>query len=273
GRQYARGDGEPEAVAEAIFEHYLPRNAGDRTASSLPGLTVGLADRLDSLMGLFAAGLQPTGARDPFALRRTAIGLVQNLVERGLRFDLRRGLRQAAEGLPIPVPEGAEAEALAFIAGRQSGLLLADGQRHDVVEAVLAAQSHDPAGAARAVEQLENAVRAETWDVTLQAYARCVRITRSQPAAPAFNDKAPMEAAEKGLLADLKAAEARPRRAGSVEDFLTAFQPMIPAVTTFFEEVLVMADDQAVRSNRLALLHRIVALAEGVADLSKLEGF
>jgi glycyl-tRNA synthetase len=273
GRQYARADGEPEAVAEAIFEHYLPRNAADRTAASLPGLVVGLADRLDSLMGLFAAGLQPTGARDPFALRRTAIGLVQNLIERGLRFDLRRGLHQAAEGLPIPVPQGAEAEALAFIAGRQSGLLLADGQRHDGVEAVLAAQAHDPAGAARAVEQLENAMRAESWEATLQSYARCVRITRSQPAAPAFNDKAPMEAAEKGLLVALKAAEARPRRAGSVEDFLAAFQPMIPAVTTFFEEVLVMADDPAVRSNRLALLQRIVALADGVADLSKLEGF
>jgi len=273
GRQYALADGEPEAVAEAIFEHYLPRNAADRTAASLPGLAVGLADRLDSLMGLFAAGLQPTGARDPFALRRTAIGLVQNLVERGLRFDLRRGLHHAAEGLPIPVPESAEPEALAFIASRQSGLLLADGKRHDVVEAVLAAQAYDPAGAARAVEQLESATRVETWDVTLQAYARCVRITRSQPAAPAFNDKAPMEAAEQGLLAALKAAEVRPRRAGSVEDFLAAFQPMIPAVTKFFEEVLVMADDPAVRSNRLALLHRIVALADGVADLSKLEGF
>ena len=273
GRQYARADGEPEAVAEAIFEHYLPRNAGDRTAATLPGLAVGLADRLDSLMGLFAAGLQPTGARDPFALRRTAIGLVQNLVERGLHFDLQRGLQQAAEGLPILVPEGAQADALAFIAGRQAGLLLADGRRHDVVEGVLAAQAHDPAGAVRAVEQLENAMRAEAWDTTLQAYARCVRITRSQPAAPAFNDQAAMEAAEQGLLAALKTAEARPRRAGSVEDFLAAFQPMIPAVTKFFEDVLVMAEDPAVRSNRLALLHRVVALADGIADFSKLEGF
>jgi glycyl-tRNA synthetase len=149
GRQYARADGEPEAVAEAIFEHYLPRHAGDRTAAGLPGLVVGLADRLDSLIGLFAAGLQPTGARDPFGLRRAAIGLVQNLVESGVRFDLRRGLRQAAEGLPIPAAEPAELECLAFIAGRQSALLLADGHRHDVVEAVLAAQAHDPAGGGR----------------------------------------------------------------------------------------------------------------------------
>ena len=273
GRQYARADGEPEAVTEALFEHYLPRNAADRTASTLPGLVVGLADRLDSLMGLFAAGLQPTGARDPFALRRTAIGLVQNLVERGLRFDLRRGLRQAAEGLPIPVPPNSEAECLAFIAGRQSGLLLADGHRHDGIEAVLSAQGHDPAGAAQAVPQLERWASASDWAGTLQSYARCVRITRSQGAAAALSEKALVEPAERDLHAALKAAEARPRRAGSVDDLLTAFQPMIPAVTRFFDDVLVMAEDPAVRSNRLALLHRIVALADGVADLSKMEGF
>jgi glycyl-tRNA synthetase len=273
GRQYARADGESEAVVEAIFEHYLPRNAADRTAGTLPGLVVGLADRLDSLMGLFAAGLQPTGARDPFALRRTAIGLVQNLVERGLRFDLRRGLRQAAEGLPIPVPPNAEAECLAFIAGRQSGLLLADGHRYDAVDAVLSAQAHDPAGAVRAVTELERWASAEDWPVTLQAFARCVRITRSQPLTASLSEKALKEPAEKDLASALRTAEASRRRAGSVEDFLAAFQPMIRAITRFFEDVLVMAEDPAVRSNRLALLQRIVALADGVADLSKLEGF
>ena len=273
GRQYARADGESEAVVEAIFEHYLPRNAADRTASTLPGLVVGLADRLDSLMGLFAAGLQPTGARDPFALRRTAIGLVQNLLERGLRFDLRRGLRQAAEGLPIPVLPNAEAECLAFIAGRQSGLLLADGHRYDAVDAVLSAQAHDPAGAVQAVTELERWASAEDWPATLQAFARCVRITRSQTLTASLSEKALTEPAEKDLAAALRTAEASPRRAGSVEDSLAAFQPMIRAITRFFEDVLVMAEDPAVRSNRLALLQRIVALADGVADLSKMEGF
>ena len=274
GRQYARADGEPEAVAEAIFEHYLPRHAGDRTAAGLPGLVVGLADRLDSLTGLFAAGLQPTGARDPFGLRRAAIGLVQNLVERGVRFDLRRGLRQAAEGLPIPAAETAELECLAFIAGRQSGLLLADGHRHDVVEAVLAAQAHDPAGAAAGVAALERWADRDDWAATLQSFARCVRITRSQPsAADGLKDTALTEPAEKDLAAALRTAEARRRGPGSVDDLMEAFQPMVPAVSRFFEDVLVMADDPVVRANRLALLKRIVALAEGVADLSKMEGF
>jgi glycyl-tRNA synthetase len=225
-------------------------------------------------MGLFAAGLQPTGARDPFALRRAAIGLVQNLVERGLRFDLRRGLRQAAEGLPIPVPETAESECLAFIAGRQSGLLLADGHRHDVVEAVLAAQAHDPAGAAAGVAALQRWTGSDGWETTLQSFARCVRITRSQPAPTAgLNDAALTEPAERDLAAALRTAEARRRGPGSVDDFLEAFGPMVPAVSRFFEAVLVMADDPAVRANRLALLQRIVGLANGVADLSKMEGF
>lgn len=273
GRQYALADGEPEGVAEAILEHYLPRHAGDRTAASLPGLVVGLADRLDSLMGLFAVGLQPTGARDPFALRRAAIGLVQNLVERGLRFDMRRGLRQAAEGLPIEAPEAAQAECLAFIAGRQSGLLLADGYRHDVVEAVLAAQAHDPAGAAAGVASLQRWAEGEGWAAILQSYARCVRITRSQPSSASLSTEALIEPAEKELAAALQEAEATPRRPGSVDDFLRAFRPMVPAVSRFFDDVLVMTDDPAVRANRLALLQRIVALADGVVDLSKMEGF
>jgi glycyl-tRNA synthetase len=273
GRQYALADGEPAAVAEAIFEHYLPRNAGDRTARSLPGVVVGLADRLDSLMGLFAAGLQPTGARDPFALRRAAIGLVQNLAERNLRFDLRRGLRQAAEGLPIEAPESVQVECLAFISGRQSGLLLADGHRYDVVDAVLTAQGHDPAGAAEGVAALERWVGSEDWVSTLQSFARCVRITRGQPSTAALETTALKEPAEKDLAAALKEAEARPRRPGSVDDFLNAFRPMVPAVTRFFDDVLVMAEDPAVRSNRLALLHRIGALADGVADLSRMESF
>ncbi len=273
GRQYALADGEPEAVAEAIFEHYLPRNAGDRTAASLPGLVVGLADRLDSLMGLFAAGLQPTGARDPFALRRAAIGLVQNLVERNVRFDLRRGLRQAAEGLPIEAPETAQADCLVFITGRQSALLLADGHRYDVVEAVLAAQGHDPAGASAGVEALERWARSEDWAATLQSFARCVRITRSQSSSASLNAAMLIEPAEKQLAAALQQAEAKPRAAGSVDDFLNAFRPMVPTVSRFFEDVLVMAEDPAVRANRLALLQRIVALAGGVADLSKMEGF
>jgi glycyl-tRNA synthetase len=272
GREYALRSGEPPEVARAIFEHHLPRFAGDRMPENLVGVTVGLADRLDTLIGLFGAGMQPTGAKDPFALRRAAIGLVQMLIEWRLRFDLRQGLRQAARALPIPTSETTLEECLAFILARLKGVLEVD-HRYDAVEAVLAAQGHDPAGAAEAVVALERWVARQDWPATLQAYARCVRITRDQKRAFKLDPNKLTQPAEKELYAALQSAEALSRAPGSIDDFFAALQPMIPAISRFFEDVLVMAEQEELRHNRLALLQRIVALADGVADLSKLEGF
>lgn len=107
----------------------------------------------------------------------------------------------------------------------------------------------------------------------LQAYARCARILRGQDQIPAMKPKLISEPAEKELYGALQKAEERPRAPGSVDDFMRAFEPMIGSITRFFDEVLVMDEDSAVRLNRLGLLQRIVALADGVADLSRLEGF
>ncbi len=273
GRTYALESGEPAAVAEAIFEHYLPRYAGDSTPRSKPGLAVGLADRLDSLTGLFAVGLAPTGAKDPFAQRRAAIGLVQNLMAWDLDFDLRQGIERAAAGQPVAAEAKVLQDTLDFVIGRLRALLLEGGERHDVVDAVLAAQGHNPAAAARAIRQLAVHSAQAGWPQTLAAFARCVRITRDLKETNPVNEAALAEDAESGLLAAVQAAEAAPRVAGSVDDMLAAFAPMIPAINTFFDKVMVMAEDVAVRRNRLGLLQRVAALANGVADLSKLEGF
>ncbi len=115
--------------------------------------------------------------------------------------------------------------------------------------------------------------RARTGQRRFSPLPRCVRITRSQPASAGLNTAGLIEPAEKELAAALQEAEAKPRKPGSMDDFLNAFRPMVPAVSRFFNDVLVMAEDPAVRANRLALLQRIVALADGVADLSKMEGF
>jgi glycyl-tRNA synthetase beta subunit len=111
------------------------------------------------------------------------------------------------------------------------------------------------------------------WAETLQAYARCVRITRDQPKIHDVDPRRMVEAAEKDLFEAMKASESASRAPGSVDDLLNAFTPMIPAITRFFDAVLVMADDDALRSNRLGLLQRIASLARGVADLTRLEGF
>lgn len=237
------------------------------------GLAVGLADRLDTLAGLFAANLAPSGNKDPFAQRRTALGLVQNLLAWELDLDLRTALAAAAAHLPIAASPESQAAVLEFIIERLRNWLLDQGWRYDVVEAVLAVQGYNPANAARQVKALSAWVERPEWRTILPAYARCVRITRDLDERFAVNPAAFAEPAEQELFAALQTAENLPRQSGSVDDFLAAFIPMIPAISRFFEDVLVMTEDLALRQNRLGLLQRIAALAEGVADFSRLEGF
>lgn len=273
GRYYALNSGETEAVALAIFEHYLPRFAGDVSPRTRPGLVVGIADRLDTLAGLFAAGLAPTGNKDPYAQRRAALGLVQNLIAWKLDFNLRFALDAAASHLPIPLAPKDQSAVLEFIIERLRNVLLDQGLPYDVVDAVLTAQGHNPALATQAVEQLTSWVNRPDWDQILPTYSRCVRITRDFEERFPLNTDNFVEPAEGELFRALTAAEAAPRSAGSVDDFLQAFLPMMPAINRFFDEVLVMADEERLRRNRLGLLQRIAALTEGVADMSKLEGF
>jgi glycyl-tRNA synthetase len=273
GRYYALDSGESEGVALAIFEHYLPRYAGDLTPRSRPGLAVGLADRLDSLAGLFAAGLAPTGNKDPFALRRAALGLVQNLIAWEQDFDLQRALQAAARHLPVEAGPQVQAATLDFIIERMRNLLLDQGWRYDVVDAVLQAQGNNPARAAGGVQALAEWVNRSDWGSILPTYARCVRITRDLEEVYPLDKQALSEPAEGDLYEALLKAESTRREPGSVSDFLNAFLPMMPAINRFFDEVLVMAEDTRLRENRLAMLQRIAALASGAADLSRLEGF
>jgi glycyl-tRNA synthetase len=278
GRIYALHSGESEAVATAIFEHYLPRFAGDILPESRPGLLVSLADRLDSLVGLFAAGLAPTGAKDPFAQRRAALGLVQTLSLRQVDFDLRTGVAAAKELLPIPMNAENQAACLEFIVERLRNAMLEQGWKYDVVDAVVTEQGHNPARATRAVQELTAWVSRTDWNTILPAYARCVRITRDQKSRYPVDPTAFIEPPEHELYAALQTAEATLAAVRTVQPFspnscLQAFLPMIPAINHFFDIVLVMAEQPAIRQNRLGILQRIAALADGVADLSKLEGF
>ncbi len=271
GREYALRSGENQAVAEAIGEQY------QSVPKTRPGLAVALADRLDSLVGLFAAGLAPTGTKDPFGLRRAAIGVVQPLMVHGLSFDLRFAVRSAAALEPIALSEQVQAQVLEFITGRLRVVLMDMGSRYDVVDAVLSTQGHDPAAAGRAVKALSAWVGRPDWNTILPAYARCVRIVRAAQAEHA--GRAPVdegrfvEATEKKLYAALQKAGSARRAEGSVDDFLNAFVPMIPAVDEFFDKVLVMTEDRQLQENRLCLVGAVAALADGVADMSKLEGF
>ncbi len=266
GREYALRAGESAEVAEAIGEQYLP------VPQSKIGVVVALADRIDSLVGLFAAGLAPTGAKDPFGLRRAAIGTVQPLIEHHLDFDLRQAVDMSAALQPIPVPAEVKAQVIEFLAGRTRVLLTETGLRYDVVEAVLAAQFYNPAASATAAQALMEWVKRPNWSLLLDGYARCVRIIRSaKEEMPATVDASKLvEPAERGLHAALSSVVHRP---SSVDEFLTTVEALLAAITEFFDKVLVMDKDEVIRRNRLALVRQVADLPAGIVDLSKLEGF
>ncbi len=273
GRYYALHSGEPQPVAEAIYEHYLPRSASDRSPETRPGLALGLADRLDSLVGLFAVGLAPTGTKDPFAQRRAALGLCQNLIVWKQHFDLRWGLAEAARNYVLEVSEADQAACFKFIQARLKGVLLDMGFKFDVVDAVLAAKGHDPYAAFIGVEELSAWVARADWDQILPAFSRCVRITRDQEEVFEVEEDLFVEESETLLYEALLKAEQALSGADSVDGMLNAFLPMVPAINRFFDEVLVMIAFEDLRQTRLALLQRIAALSKDVADFSRLEGF
>jgi len=273
GRQYALHAGESPTVAQAIFEHYLPRFAGDDVPRTTPGMLIALADRLDSLLGLFAVGLAPTSAADPYGLRRAAIGLVQILIEKRVSLSLIEALDLARDLLPVETQPSLLDEVQEFIVGRLRVWLREKGYRHDVVEAILAARGDNPYQAYESVLALERWVQRQDWLFILNTYGRCLRIVRDCRERYTVNPDAFTEVSEQRLYTSYVACRAQIRPDSSIDEFFTAFLPMLEPINVFFDDVLVMAPDLAVRQNRLALLQGIAALTEGIVDLTQMEGF
>ncbi|MBT3711891.1 MAG: glycine--tRNA ligase subunit beta, partial [Anaerolineae bacterium] len=269
GREYALRSGEDEVVATAIGEQYktIPQ--------SEIGVALALTDRLDSLVGLFSAGLAPTGTKDPFALRRAAIGVVQPLLEHDLDFDLNEAIAETAKLQPIEVSDGTRAKVLEFIEGRLRVVLRERGNAHDVVDAILGQASQNPARAAKSVEELTAWVARPDWEEILPAYSRCVRIIRSSKAEDdgqwTVDSSKFVDEAEKMLYAEVE--KTVNRQPSTVNEALNAVVELIPAINNFFDKGLVMDEDEAVKQNRLALVGKIASLTEGLADMSHLEGF
>ena len=275
GREYALMAGEPAEVAQALEEHYWPLGADGPLPEGMAGLAVGLADRLDSLIGLFAVGLAPTGSADPFGQRRAALGIVQMMLGRELDFDVLAGLQAAAALQPVAADAAVE-QAADFLVRRLRGVLREHGYRPDVVEASLAVQGGNPWRAQQAAEQLRAWVARADWQSTLDAFARCVRILPDDGPAAAPEPYLFADDAERELWEAVQAAQSALSSQSAqpcVDDFLSAFTHTIPAITRFFDGVLVMDEDAAVRANRLALLGGVAALAGRTVDLSKLDGF
>ncbi|MCA9894917.1 MAG: glycine--tRNA ligase subunit beta, partial [Anaerolineae bacterium] len=274
GREYAKREDYPIEVANAIFEHWQPRYAGDAVPASMAGTILAVADKLDSLVGLFAAGLAPRSTSDPYGLRRAALGIVQILVAKQLDVNLRDAIELVAPSQPIEVTPFVTSQLLEFIQGRLDSWLEEElAAPRDVINAVLAQQGNNPYRAYIGVQQLAEWVQRENWPTLLDNFARCVRITRSEDQTFKVDAGLFQEDAEKALFDAVQAAKATMGEDANVDGFLTAFEPVVPAIQQFFDAVLVNAEDETVRQNRLGLLQSISRMARGRADLSELAGF
>jgi glycyl-tRNA synthetase beta chain len=285
GREYARASGEPEEVALAVFEHYLPRSATDGLPTRDAGALLGLADRLDTLCGIFGIGKPPTGAADPFGLRRACLAIINVLLGRGYRFSLSGAVDEAFRLLSAklndvkrkPAEAPLAAQVMDFFRGRLKALW-ADKHRADVVEAVLCAGFDDLVGTRARLEALSRQVAGADFAPLATAFKRVANIVdkqgrdvgKGEPDPAKFTDPA-----ERALHASFLASRTRVAEHVKGDDYAGALREIIqlkPAVDTFFDKVMVMAEDKAQRENRVRLLTEVSSLFGQVADFSKLQG-
>ncbi len=277
GRYYAQHDQETPEVAHALEEHYLPRFAGDRLPMTATGRIVALADRLDTLIGIFAIGQAPSGAKDPFALRRAALGVLRILIEGELELDLLKLLDQAAANFDKTVrAEQTVATVLAFIMERLRSYYLDQGIRPDTFEAVLDCRPTCPLDFDRRVRAV-HAFRDLPEAASLAAANKRIRnILRKIDAALPFQVQPDLltedaEQALAGRLVELSSETTPLMEAGLYGEALNRLAGLREPVDAFFDQVLVMAEDTAVRDNRIALLNELSSLFLRVADFSRLQ--
>ncbi len=284
GRYYALHDGEAEAVATAIGEHYLPQGPGDRCPSAPLSVALALADRLDTLVGFFAIDEKPTGSKDPFALRRAALGVIRIILDNGLRLPLvpvAAFARSQYRALPPPAPNEVP-DLLAFFADRLKVHLRGEGVRHDLVAAVFAdGQEDDLVRLLNRVGALKGFLDTDDGANLLAAYKRASNIVRIEESRDGVSYEGSPEASllsqreEVALHAELDRARQRLDELLAAERFSAAMSVLAelrPSVDAFFDNVTVNCEDAALRSNRLRLLSQIRAAPRQVADFSLIEG-
>ena len=292
GRYYALEQNEKIEIADAIRDHYKPAGQGDDVPTAPVSVAVALADKLDTLIAFWVLGKKPTGSSDPFALRRAALGVIQLLLQQEQNFSLEKIVNQAdtllamrEAGLQGPGPKSYFPDLLAFFHDRLKVYLRDKGHRHDHIDAVLAdAEGNlqdDLVLIVRKLEALEAFLKTDDGENLAAAYKRAANILKAEdkkgalPEALAVNPKAFSEPEEKALFAALEKAEATATKAVAEEDFegaMTALASLRAPLDAFFDKVTVNAEQEDLRTNRLALLQRLIAATAAVADFSKLEG-
>ncbi len=276
GRYYALADGEPAPVAEAIEEQYLPRFAGDRLPAGAVGRTLAIADKLDTICGIFSLGKKPSGDKDPFGLRRLALGLVRIVIECGVDLDLKELIAQGLALQPMAPAGGLREEVYEFLMDRLRAYYQDRGVRTDVFEAVLAKRPARPVDFARRIAAVETFLQLPAAQSLAAANKRIANILRQAGQAPDghFDTALLTEAAEVRLGAAVdKLAEAvvADAEAGRYEQALGGLAALRDEVDAFFDDVLVNCEDEAVRANRLRLLGTLNGLFLYTADLAQIQ--
>ena len=277
GTYYARHDGEPEEVALACSEHYQPRFSGDALPGTATGTVVALADKLETLVGIWGIGLQPTGEKDPFALRRHALGVLRILVEKQLAVDFVELLRTAyAQFAAVPNVADSTQAIYDFSMDRLRGLLRERGHAPGEIDAVLAlnpTRLDDIVARLDAVREFAALPEAASLAAANKRISNILKKSESASASGGVQPALLVEAAEKALHAQLEQVAPRVQSQLAARDYtgaLTALAALREPVDTFFNDVMVNAEDPSLRANRLALLGALHQQMNCVADISRL---
>ncbi|PIE47529.1 MAG: glycine--tRNA ligase subunit beta [Gammaproteobacteria bacterium] len=277
GTYYARLNGEPEAVAEAIQEQYLPKFSGDKLPKTPVGICLALADRIDTLVGIFGIGQAPTGSKDPFSLRRSAIGILRILIEKELPINLADLVAQAVANYGNKLTEGdTQAQVMAFINSRYRAMYTEQGVSVDTIHAVQAVNTQQPLDfdqRVRAVQAFRQLPQASKLAENNKRVANILAKAKSE-VAMAINESLLQETAEKALYDVVNKAkkEVAPLQAQSdYQQIMKTLVSLDSPLTNFFDHVMVNVDDEALKNNRLALLKQVRELFLLVADIGELQ--
>ena len=276
GKEYARLDGEGEDVALAIDEHYMPRFAGDAQPKTRAGLVVSLADKMDNIVATFSRGLIPTGSQDPFALRRQALGMVHSIIEAGVAISLHDLVDWTMDLLKITdaaVREKMQADVADFMRLRLKNVLAEEGIRYDIADAVLG-NVDDVRRVLLAAKAVREQLAAPGMSDAVQAFVRVANLAAKAEKGEVHVDAALFETdEEKELMKAYTSAKSAAESLIEAHDYvgiIDDFKDLAEPINAFFDAVMVMADDEKIRRNRLSLLKGIDDLLREVADFSKI---
>ena len=277
GEYYARLDGEDEAVAVALSEQYLPRYADDKLAATPVGQSLAIADRIDTLVGIFAIGQKPTGVKDPFALRRLSLGVLRTMIEQGVDLDLRALLQKAADGLQSKVDvKGVVDEVFEFMVERLRAYYNSQRVAAKVFDSVAALQPTSPVDFDLRIKAVNEFVKLPEAESLAAANKRINNILKKNQADSKIEvDPSLFDGATESTLYDeLQALESKTAPLFEAGDYSAALQALAQVrspVDNYFDEVMVMADDASVRNNRLSMLGNMKSLFSRVADIGLLQ--